>query len=58
MAKILRWRVLASRAFTVRETDLILGGESLMKLVELMQESVKKPLIIFVCLLWVSLKRN
>ncbi|KAL6716142.1 hypothetical protein ACLMJK_005708 [Lecanora helva] len=55
MAKILRWRVLASRAFTVRETDLILGGESLMKLVELMWESMKKPLIIFVCSLWIVL---
>ncbi|KAL8846417.1 MAG: hypothetical protein Q9221_008499 [Calogaya cf. arnoldii] len=44
MAKVLRWRVLANRKFTVRETDLILGGESLIKLFTLMRESMKKPL--------------
>ena len=55
MAKVLRWRVLADRGFTVRETDLILGSESLMKLTELMLESFKKPLVFFICLVWVSL---
>ena len=55
---MLRWRVLASRKFTVREADLILGGESLMKLMtlmwELMWESSKKPLTLFVCAIWVG----
>ena len=36
MAKVLRWRVLANRPFTIREADLILGSESLMKLGTLM----------------------
>ncbi|KAL8752357.1 MAG: hypothetical protein Q9199_005797 [Rusavskia elegans] len=49
MAKLLRWRVLANRKFTARETDLILGGESLIKLLTLMRESMKKPLTCFVC---------
>ncbi|KAL8708582.1 MAG: hypothetical protein Q9220_006517 [cf. Caloplaca sp. 1 TL-2023] len=55
MAKVLRWRVLANRKFTVRETDLILGGESLMKLVTLMRESMRKPLTLFVCVCWIAL---
>ncbi|KAL8946047.1 MAG: hypothetical protein Q9222_007506, partial [Ikaeria aurantiellina] len=55
MAKVLRWRCLANRKFSVRETDLILGGESLMKLITLMRESMKKPLTIFVCLCWIAL---
>ena len=54
MAKVLRWRILANRAFTIRETDLILGGESLMKLLELMWESKRKPITLCVCLAWVS----
>ena len=54
MAKVLRWRVLANRYFTVREADLILAGESLMKLGTLMRESRKKPLTVFVCAFWVS----
>lgn len=52
MAKVLRWRVLAKTSFTVREADLILGGESLMKLLRLMWESPKKPMTLFVCALW------
>ncbi|KAL8651895.1 MAG: hypothetical protein Q9226_004493 [Calogaya cf. arnoldii] len=55
MAKVLRWRVLANRKFTVRETDLILGGESLSKLFTLMRESMKKPLTSFVCAFWLAL---
>ncbi|KAL8733952.1 MAG: hypothetical protein Q9181_003365 [Wetmoreana brouardii] len=54
MAKVLRWRVLANRRFTVRETDLILGGESLTKLVTLMRESMRKPLTLFVCICWLA----
>ncbi|KAL8686914.1 MAG: hypothetical protein Q9218_006768, partial [Villophora microphyllina] len=55
MAKVLRWRVLANRKFTVREADLILGGESLTKLLTLMRESMKKPLTVTVCICWISL---
>ncbi|KAL9605846.1 MAG: hypothetical protein Q9179_000956 [Wetmoreana sp. 5 TL-2023] len=54
MAKVLRWRVLANRRFTVRETDLILGGESLTKLITLMRESMRKPLTLFVCICWLA----
>ncbi|KAL9614938.1 MAG: hypothetical protein Q9167_000580 [Letrouitia subvulpina] len=58
MAKMLRWRVLANQGFTVRQTDLILGGESLMKLAALMKETVwgpaKKPLIFLACLTWIA----
>lgn len=53
MAKVLRWRVLANGHHTVREADLILGGESLMKLISLMWES-RRPLTLFVCTAWVS----
>ena len=55
MAKVLRWRVLASRPSTLREVDLILGGESLMKLWDLMRESRKKPITFLACLLWILL---
>ena len=55
MAKVLRWRVLASRPSTVRETDLILGGESLMKLWHLVLESRKQPITRLVCILWILL---
>lgn len=55
MAKVLRWRVLASRLSTMREVDLILGGESLMKLWDLMRESRKKPITFLACLLWILL---
>ena len=53
MAKVLRWRVLASRSSTVRETDLILGGESLMKLWTLIRESRKKPITMLACVFWI-----
>ena len=53
LAKVLRWRILANRSFTIREVDLILGGESLMKLITLMWESTRKPLTLFVCALWI-----
>ena len=52
---MLRWRVLADRPFTVREADLILGGDSLSKLGTLMLESKKKPLTLLLCAFWVSL---
>lgn len=55
MAKVLRWRVLANRPFTVREVDLILGGESLVKLSTLMWESWRKPVIVILCLSWIAL---
>ena len=55
MAKVLRWRVLASRPSTIRETDLILGGESLMKLWELARESRKRPITMLACLFWILL---
>ena len=53
MAKVLRWRVLASRPSTVREADLILGGESLMKLWELFRESRRKPVTMLACIFWI-----
>ena len=53
MAKVLRWRVLASRSSTVRETDLILGGESLMKLWALFRESREKPITMLACVFWI-----
>ena len=55
MAKVLRWRVLASRSSTVRETDLILGGESLMKLWTLFRESREKPITMLACVFWILL---
>lgn len=55
MAKILRWRILANRPFTVREADLILGGESLIKLATLMWESRRKLRLVFGCLFWIAL---
>ncbi|KAL9599152.1 MAG: hypothetical protein Q9219_004019 [cf. Caloplaca sp. 3 TL-2023] len=55
MAKVLRWRVLANRNFTVRETDLILGGESLINHFTLMKESMKKPLMFTLCAFWILL---
>lgn len=58
MAKVLRWRVLANRKFSVRETDLILGGESLLNLVTLMRDSMRKPLTLTVCICWVGKDRG
>lgn len=55
MAKVLRWRVLANRPFTIREADLILGGESLLKLGTLMWESPTKPVTVLVCASWIAL---
>ena len=57
MAKVFRWRVLASRPSTPREVDLILGGESLMKLCRLMFESLRplKPITVLVCASWILL---
>ena len=57
MAKVMRWRVLVNRRYTVRQADLVLGGESLMKLLSLMWESPKSPLILLVCACWVSLEK-
>ena len=57
MAKVLRWRVLANRHHSIREADLILGGESLMKLLTLIWES-RRPMTVFVCTTWVSDPRN
>ena len=54
MAKVLRWRLLASRPFSVREADLILGADSLRTLTTLMRESWRKPCTLFVCMAWVS----
>ncbi|MCJ1463715.1 hypothetical protein MMC07_002324 [Pseudocyphellaria aurata] len=55
MAKVLRWRILANHDFSLRETDLILGADSLMTLTTLMRESKKKPRILIVCALWIAL---
>ena len=55
MAKVLRWRVLANRRFTVREADLIMSGDSLLKLGRLMWVSRTKPLTLLVCTIWIAL---
>ncbi|KAG8525956.1 uncharacterized protein KY384_000718 [Bacidia gigantensis] len=55
MAKTLRWRILADHPFTVRETDLILGSDSLPRVGTLLLESYKKPLVFLCCLLWILL---
>ena len=57
MAKVFRWRILANRPFTPREVDLILGGESLMKLSTLMWESLRplKFLTVLVSASWIFL---
>lgn len=54
MAKVLRWRILADQDFSLREADLILSGDSLMKLTTLMLESWRKPRTLFICATWVS----
>ena len=53
MAKVVRWRLLAKQHFTVRETDLILGSESLMKLGSLVWES-REAFLRLLCLVGVS----
>lgn len=55
MAKVLRWRFLTRRSFTVREVDLVLGGKSLQSLARLMLVSWWKPLILFACAAWILL---
>ena len=55
MAKVVRWRILSSRNFSVREVDLVMGSESLIKTFQLALESWRKPLIGFACLLWIVL---
>ena len=55
MAKNMRWRILSNRGFDAREVDLILGSESLMKNVQLIWESYRKPLTIIACLAWILL---
>ena len=52
MARIVRWRILSSRYFDIREVDLILGAESLMKVLRLMTLSRGKPLLRLICLGW------
>ena len=54
MAKVARWRVLASSRYSIYEVDLIMGGESLMKLSKLMRESRKRPWIVLACGVWVG----
>ena len=55
MAKVLRWRVLAKSSYNIQEIDLILGGESLLKLLRLMGVSVRRPLLVFACAFWIFL---
>ena len=57
MAKIGRWRILSSRPYTPREVDLILGGESLMKLTSLLFECLRplKLTIVLACASWIFL---
>ncbi|KAL9607036.1 MAG: hypothetical protein Q9167_008012, partial [Letrouitia subvulpina] len=55
MAKALRWRFLTKGSFTIREMDLVLGGESLQNLARLMLVSWWKPLILFTCAAWILL---
>ena len=55
MAKVMRWRILSRSEFEVRQIDLILGGESLLKIFQLILENVGKPLILIVCTAWLLL---
>lgn len=52
LAKSARWRILSSRFFEVREVVLILGAESLIKVFQLMTQSVPKSTIFLICLVW------
>ena len=52
MARITRWRILSSRYFEVRDIDLILGAQSLMKVFQMMTRSYRKPPVFFICLGW------
>lgn len=54
VAKVLRWRILAKKSHTVREVDLILGLDSLTKVLVLGWESRFKPWTLFFCIVWVS----
>ena len=65
MAKVLRWRILAAQPVTVREADLILGGDSLEKLFQLLWESRTKfwrgkfkwpkNILLMGCTFWIGL---
>ncbi len=52
MAKIIRWRILSSRYFEVRDVDLILGWESLLKVFQMMIQAYRKPPVFLICLVW------
>ncbi|KAL2041509.1 hypothetical protein N7G274_005891 [Stereocaulon virgatum] len=52
IAKVLRWRILAYRRNSVREVDLILGIESLSKVVQLAWVSRRKFLTVLTCISW------
>ena len=52
LAKSARWRILSSRFFEVREVVLTLGAESLIKVFQLMTQSVPKSTIFLICLVW------
>lgn len=55
MAKVMRWRILSSGEFEVRQIDLILGSESLLKVLELILENLSEPLILVVSVAWLVL---
>ena len=56
LAKVVRWRILSREEFDARRADLILGGESLKNVFQLIWVSVysspAKPWTVFMCVAW------
>ena len=55
MAKVVRWRILSRNEMEIRQIDLVLGAESLLKVFQLILENLAKPLILVVCAAWLLL---
>lgn len=55
MATMLRWKLLARKAHNLKEIDMILGLNSLVKVYKLGIEALgfRKPLTFFLCMLWI-----
>ncbi|PUU80857.1 hypothetical protein B9Z19DRAFT_1169797 [Tuber borchii] len=55
MASVMRWKILASGEFTLREVDLILNLSSFQSVLELMRISAGRPLLCLACFAWILL---
>ncbi|KAL7273041.1 hypothetical protein RUND412_004126 [Rhizina undulata] len=55
MADMMKWKILATSAYSAREIDLILGLASYQKVTELAMISTGKPLFFFYAICWVLL---